>query len=215
MNEKKWNIFLKRIWPFWFVPFVDFVFAAGSLATGKMHEDSDFDVIIGARRGRIFTARFFAVGIFRLLRWGRKHGDAKASAKNTICLNHFVTPTSYRLAPPHNPYWQHLYQSLVPVCGSPEIVQKFWDANQNWMGGRKIYQKDARHRYQKKSWVQNILEFVLGGYAGDWFEQSVKRWQMDKISARHNNYQYKPRIIVTDDELEFHPDTERTEKYEV
>ena len=42
---------------FQYVPF-DFVFAAGSMAMGTVRQDSDFDVLVGVRHGRIFTARF-------------------------------------------------------------------------------------------------------------------------------------------------------------
>ncbi|HEY4499506.1 MAG TPA: nucleotidyltransferase domain-containing protein [Candidatus Paceibacterota bacterium] len=212
MYERKWNTFLKRLWPFRFIPFVDFVFASGSLATGRMHENSDFDVIVGVRQGRIFTARFFTVGIFRLLRWGRKHSDSEKFARNKICLNHFVTPSAYRLAPPYNEYWKLLYSSLVPVYGAEKSIQSFWDANQDWMNKRKIYTNDTRHRYKNKISIQAILEWMLGGTMGDWLEKILKNMQLRKIISRDSSG-YNPRIIVNDNELEFHPDTRRTESY--
>ncbi len=213
MNERKWNLFLKRLWPFQFMPFADFVFAAGSLATGKIHEDSDFDVLVGVRQGRIFTARFCAVVLFRLLGWGRKAEDSKESAKDKICLNHFVTSCAYRLSPPHNEYWKLLYQSLVPVYGSPAKIQAFWDANQDWMGMRKVYAPDQRHQYQKKSWIQNVLELLLSGFVGDWVERQLKKIQLQKIVLRQKQNEYQPRLIVSDEELEFHPHTQRIEEF--
>jgi predicted nucleotidyltransferase len=55
---------------------------AGSLATGNIQENSDFDVIVGVKRGRIFTARFFGVALFGLLGWRRKKSDRENNAKN-------------------------------------------------------------------------------------------------------------------------------------
>ena len=66
---QKWQKFLGRIWPFKFIPFVDFVLAAGSLATGNLREESDFDVIVGVRQGRIFTARAFCFLAFGMFGW--------------------------------------------------------------------------------------------------------------------------------------------------
>ena len=63
MNElfdKKFRIFKKRSRLFKYIPFVDFVLLAGSMATGRVHEKSDFDVIIGVRRGRVFTSWFLS-----------------------------------------------------------------------------------------------------------------------------------------------------------
>lgn len=222
LYEEKWQKFLSRVWLFKFVPFVDFVFAAGSLATGRpvgrasptagnMNEDSDFDVIVGVRQGRIFTTRmlcFIGFGMFGL--WAKHPGKSK----NRFCFNHFVTPAAYRLSPPYNEYWKNLYDSLVPIYGKSEIIQKFYDANADWMGERRIYQNDTRHKYKKSNWIKKSREWMLAGKLGDWLEKKLKTIQIKKIEAdlkiRHT---YKPRIIFNDNELEFHPHTKRIEEY--
>ena len=56
-----------RIWLFRLIPFVDFILVAGSMAMGNPCEDSDFDVIVGVRRGRIFSAVLLLV-CFRFIR---------------------------------------------------------------------------------------------------------------------------------------------------
>src|SRR3989344_1192370 len=47
LSEKKWRKFLSRVWLFKFIPFVDFVLASGSLATGNPRteraEQSSYD----------------------------------------------------------------------------------------------------------------------------------------------------------------------------
>src|SRR3989344_9230759 len=89
--DKKWKKLLKKIWLFKFIPGVDFVLVAGSLATGNVNKDSDFDVIVGAKQGRIFTARFLSVLFFGLFGWRRRKLSHKESARDKICLNHFIT----------------------------------------------------------------------------------------------------------------------------
>ncbi len=213
LYEQKWHKFLGRIWPFNFIPFVDFVFAAGSLATGKMREDSDFDVIVGVKQGRIFIARAFCVLLFGLLGWRRKKIDHQQAAKDKICFNHFVTPSAYRLSPPHNRYWQNLYLSLAPVYGEKVFFQKFWDANQDWMGERKAYAGDKRHIYNERGLIKLLLEWMLSGGFGNWLEQKLKAVQIKRIEKSLKSTEtYKPRIIYGDNELEFHPHTKRIEE---
>lgn len=210
LHEQKWQKFLERVWPFKFIPFVDFVLAAGSFATGNMNENSDFDVIVGVRQGRIFTARFFCWLTFGMFGWRRKGTDHKKSAKDKICFNHFVTLTAYRLSPPYNEYWKNLYQSLVPVYGDPATIQKFFDANSDWANSVNIskYLKDPRYKYQKKGLIARIREWILGGWFGDQLEK-LKFIQIYFIERSFKNAGHKPRIIYNDNELEFHPDTKR------
>ena len=217
-HNRKWQKFLKRVWLFSFIPFVDFVFAAGSLVTGKMHEDSDFDVIVGVRQGRIFTARAFCILVFGLLGW-RRPGNLQTykltnlQTSNRFCFNHFITPKSYRLSPPHNEYWQNLYFSLAPIYGEKVLIQKFWDANRDWMAERKVYSEDKRHLYREQGFWKQVLEELFSGKLGDWLEQKLKTTQIKRIEQSLKSTQsYKPRIIYTDDELEFHPDTRRIEE---
>lgn len=221
--QKKWQKFLRRVWLFRFIPFVDFVLAAGSLATGNMNENSDFDVIIGVRQGRIFSVRAFCILAFGMFGWRAVHkGNNPKKWQDKICLNHFVTPKAYRLSPPHNEYWKKLYESLIPVYGSPEAIQKFYNANAEWMSNQRAYQADPRHKYKKSGWIKNLGEWTLlerfgsniriKGWLGNWLELKLKKIQVKRIErGLKTQASYKPRIIYNDNELEFHPDTKRIE----
>lgn len=244
----KWRKFLRRVWLFKFIPFVDFVLAAGSLATGNacpshksmwgMHEGSDFDVIVGVRQGRIFTARAFCILAFDFFGWRRKavhkfisYADAQVDkfdeprnlktyklknlqTSDKFCFNHFVTPAAYRLSDPHNDYWKKLYSSLVPVYGEPKAIQKFFDANAGWAGSRKIDIQDKRYLYKKRGLIARLREKLLGSSIGHWLEQRLKSLQIRRIEkGLKTDLGYKPRIIYNDNELEFHPDTKRTENF--
>lgn len=212
IKRKKWGKFLRRVRLFRFVPFVDFVLASGSLATGKIHEKSDFDVIVGVRQGRIFTARFFAVVFFGFLGWRRSKLDHKEDSSDKICLNHFVTPKSYRLSPPYNEYWNYLYQSLIPVLGDEESISKFFKAN-DWMSPPRIYKRDPRYLGKGQSILKKFLEWMLSGRLGDGIENILKEDQIKRVeSGLPQSLGYKPRFIYNDNELEFHPDTRRIEE---
>jgi len=219
LHDKKWIKFLKRTWLFRHLPFMDFALAAGSLATGEVSLNSDFDVIIGARYGRIFTARFFAAAAFGLFGWRRKKAHSYEntktyeSAKDKICLSHFVTEKSYRLAPPHNAYWENLYRNLVPVYGWPEKINEFFIINADWIGDQRNFIDDLRLKYRKSAWQKRFLEKLLNGKIGDKLEAFLREIQIKRIeSGLRAESGYKPRIIYSNEELEFHPDTTRIEQ---
>jgi len=217
LRERKWRKFLHRVRLFRFVPFIDFVLAAGSLATGNLHENSDFDVIVGVSQGRIFTARFFSVLIFSIPGWRRSkltHGEAAA---DKICLSHFVTPRSYKLRPPYNEYWQSLYKSLVPILGEREKISGFFASN-DWLDPKRAYdvknfKSNPFHLNIEGSRFKSLMEGVLHGQAGDYLERWFKSLQIKRIERNlAKNLGYKPRIVYNDDELEFHPDTKRIDE---
>lgn len=205
LYTRKWGIFIKRVKLFRFVPFVEFVLAAGSLATGKLHEGSDFDVLVGVRQGRIFIARFFAVIIFRLAGYGRRAVDHSVGASDKICLNHFVTKNAYKLKPPYDGTWEELYRSLVPIMGNEEKIKYFFESN-DWLHPPVIYKRDERYLGLGTSGFKRFCEFLMGGILGDWLEKL--RWlQIKKIEwGLRAALQPGGRIVYTEDELEFHPD---------
>lgn len=216
MNErfldKKWREFRRRANLFNHIPFVDFVMGAGSMAMGNPKEESDFDVIVGCRQGRIFTVRILSIFLFNVAGWRRNKYNSKDKndSKDKICLNHFVTPESYRLTPPHNSYWVKLYQSLVPLVGRGEKIKEFFSKNEDWAGPIPKYTGgDLRN----KSAVRWFLEKILSGRLGDYAEIKFKNYQIKRVErSMEKTPTFKPRIIYSDIELEFHPHTRRIEE---
>ena len=234
---------MRRARLFAFIPFVEIVFVAGSMAMGSASEDSDFDFIIGVKTGRIFTARFFCWLFFGIFGWRRKKGADGRESKDKFCFSHFVAPERYCLSEPHNEYWKKLYLSLIPVYGNPGQIQKFYDANADWVGRRRHsalaapcaasseprqereprLRRDAESRIKDwipacagmtKNPIKKIKEKILSGKFGDLLEAALKNIQIKKIEKSLKTIkQYKPRIIFNDSELEFHPDTKRIENF--
>ncbi|MBI2013646.1 MAG: hypothetical protein HYS87_02360 [Candidatus Colwellbacteria bacterium] len=221
--QKKWSKFKHRVGLFNHVPFVDFAFAAGSMAMGSAREDSDFDVIVGARHGRIFTVRFFSHLFFALRKWRATHNsdshlgvminhNTRSKTADKICLNHFVTPKSYKFSPPYNEYWNKLYSNLVPLLGNEPEIEKFIDMN-DWVRPERKYMRSPFHENFKPSRIRKFLERALSGPFGDYIEIKLKAFQIKRIKKSASDpSHYKPRIIYSDDELEFHPDTKRIEE---
>ncbi|MEX2436815.1 MAG: hypothetical protein WD471_01465, partial [Candidatus Paceibacterota bacterium] len=131
--NKKWNKLNEIIPLFRFIPFVDFVLVSGSMAIGNVKRNSDFDVLIGVKKGRIFTVRIFCYVLFSILGLARRQKDTKIQANNKLCFNHFVTSKSYKLSNKPNKYWKDLYRNLVPVYGNKVKITNFFNEN-SWSG---------------------------------------------------------------------------------
>ncbi len=206
LYDRKWSKFLERVRLFRYVPFVEFILVSGSLATGKVREGSDFDVLVSARRGRIFTTRFLSMLVFELAGWRRKSADHAVGAPDKFCLNHFLTSTRYKLQPPYDKGWEELYSSLVPIMGDEEKMDQFFGVN-DWLQVPRRYQRDHRYLGSGQSWIKGALEWLLSGRLGDWAESLVKGVQTRRIErGLEAAMGYKGRIIYDDEELQFHPD---------
>jgi len=224
--DKKWRRFLKSAWVFRFIPFVNGVFGNGSMAIGNVSEKSDFDVLILAKRGRIFTARAFSIIFFGLLGVRRSKHDSGPSAADKVCLNHFVSQDSFRLTEEVNGFWQLLYQKLVPVYGDTKVLESFFLANQDWLKAPQP-SLDLRHQSKPATSFKRILQATLGGKPGDYLEAWLKRLQVKRIEAglkkdlnrpsvirvithdkkiSDGSYSLPPLIKYNDKELQFHPD---------
>lgn len=209
--QKKWQRLLQHRRFFHLIPFIDFVLVSGSMALGTAREESDFDVIVGARAGRIFTVRFFCVSVFELLGLRRKRADYKGKIEDKLCFNHFVGPIGYTLAPPYNSYWRALYCNLVPIYGDRKTIEIFLRANK-WAGQIGDI-NDSRRLEKKRSIVGAFLEGIFGGRLGNWLESVLKRYQIKRIVKYSGDglLGNMPRLLYTDDVIEFHTMEKRLE----
>jgi hypothetical protein len=222
--DQKWELLRKRAWLFHYIPFIDFVLGSGSMAIGNVDRESDLDVLIAVKQGRIFTTRFITAVIFGLFGWRRKKSDTHDRAANKVCLNHFITPRAYKFSLQPNAYWRLMYERMVPLYGKASVMQGFFDVNRSWIGKRVEVGQDLRHRYQSRVWLASFFQWVLSGRFGDVVERFLKQLQTKRIASGRKEAQgekhvirisgvgerarieLSPLIRVSDDELEFHPD---------
>jgi len=205
--ERKWKVFEKRVKLFRHIPFVEFVLLAGSMATGRTHNDSDFDVIVGVREGRVFTAWFYSAMLLQLFGWREHPGKSQS---NRFGLSHFAAPGGYKLSPPYNAYWQNLYQKLIPVMGDEEKIDQFFLAN-DWIEPTREYKRHKRYLGRKKSLDKRYRELELGGWLGDAVERLLKKWLVRRL-LNPEKIGYKPKLVYNDEKLELYRDTRRIER---
>lgn len=200
--DKKWeHLFCGAQW-FRYIPFIDFAAVSGSISFGAIRSSSDFDIILGVKKGRIFTARYCAGALFSLLRI-RRLDDLEASSPNKFCFNHIVTPETYEKEP-HNYYRYELYRHIIPVFIDGNSFSYFIQKN-NWANISPLNIEYTKKMLHHPSKIKKYIEFILSGQIGNYIEQYIARPIAKKrLSNYINRKQTGGRVVVNDKELEFH-----------
>ncbi len=201
--DQKWKKLTKLGGLFRFVPFIEFVVATGSMAVGNVTENSDFDVLVSVKGGRMFTARYALNLLFSIL--GRRRlKDSEEPQKDKLCFNHFVTEPTWAIRP-INSYSTTIAKNWVPIWGDKAELGRFFARNsRNGMDlAAHIY--DLRFNDSKKSFLAKAAEKFLAGKTGDFWESNIagaiaKRRLRRYVAARLGS----GRSVVNDHELEFH-----------
>ncbi len=207
--DRKWKKTLRAVKYMNMIPHVLAVFGSGSLALNNTKLESDLDILIVAKSGRIWTTRMLVSLVMSLLRVRRTKTDTIAPDK--VCLNHYVTDASLKI-PHQSMYCAHLYAHLVPILLRDEaMVYKFkkendWMKNYiyNWKEEGEQHLKTLKP-YPRMNRVAMFLESVLSGRVGDWLEKYFKRVQLKRINSDPNTNKSGGRATFNDLELEFHP----------
>jgi hypothetical protein len=206
--DQKWKKFLKAVKFLALAPFLRGVFASGSMALGNTEQSSDFDVLVIARTGRLYTCRFFLWLISSLLGVRRKKYQKVAPDK--LCFNHHITDSHLYLR--HQSLFNaQTYINLKPAMISPALIDKFFAEN-FWLN-KYAYnfrvQKNFVRRSVKPPLVFKIsaktLELILLSPLGDALESLLKSLQQKRIKEDPVTYEPGGRIVFNNDELEFHP----------
>jgi len=216
ISIQKWKIAKRAIKWLAYVPYVEAIFASGTLAMNNCDELSDLDVLVVAKHGRIWTTRFLVSGMMSLLRVRRKWSDKIAPDK--ICLNHYITDKSLQI-PFENIYNAQTYVNLKPILiRDPKIISRFYNEN-IWIEKYIVDPVAPKTSNLKKvnNWAVRIGEIILNSWIGNWLEVKLKKYQIRRIIANPLTTNPNGHIVYSDEMLAFHPDSPEEEvvkKYE-
>ncbi len=194
-----------------FIPFVRMVAVGNTLAIEHAREESDIDLLIVAKAGRLWMVRLFSVVVlemFGLRRRGKR-------IKDRLCLSFYVTDDALDLSAiaksPLDPYLAYWVATLWPVFGM-EIYQKFWQANawiKNYLPLAFARRPNSPRRVG--SWwladsVRNTREWLLRGKLGDKLEQWCRGVMLRRIEGHKDSklWQKDTDVIANDQMLKFH-----------
>lgn len=213
-SEEKLKRLFRYRWIFLGTAFLEGAFVSGSVAGGWAKEPSDIDILVVAKKGRIWTTRLFLTLWTTMLRIRRK--DKRIA--NQICLNHYITGDSL-LIPFQSLYNAQTYIHLIPLVNRKRIFEKFFQKN-GWIkkyfcssfaiGKSEEYLYKFPARPSLEGWMRidrGVDELVLSGFWGDIFERIARRIQLYFIAKNPLTGKPGGRIHTGDFQLEFHPES--------
>jgi hypothetical protein len=137
-TEQKWKRTRRYVRLLAAMPYVDGVWLVNSMGWENARQSSDIDLLIVARPGRIWSARFWTTAVMKLLRQ-RPHEQVNERA---ICLSLYVAADALNLQP---------YR-----LSAHDIHYTFW-VNQCYP----LYDRGAYAAFQQQnSWLQEIFDNV-------------------------------------------------------
>lgn len=190
ISQLKWKR-LKRISRILFlVPFLRMAALTGSLTFFNSQRQSDFDLLVVVKTGRIWLARTSLTLLAQIL-GVRRH---KSKTADRLCLNCYLTEKSLAIkkeAKPHDFYSAQEYSRLIPLIKkTEEIYDKFLNQNQ-WLGefinSFPWPQNPGLFKKIPKKWQKipaQVLEWILAGKIGESIEKKLGKWQGKRINSQ-------------------------------
>jgi len=198
------------------VPFVEMIAVCNNLAYDNVNEQSDIDLLIVIKPGRMWLARLIITLILQF--YGvRRHGNKTASR---FCLSFFVTTNKLNMGElqinPEDPYLAYWTTLVSPIYGQ-SVYETFKAENQPWLDnyGLKFNTDTQKHAYvDSTNHVKKFYEWLLGGHIGNAIESLLKKTFKKKTIARAKQLGPEANILISDDILKFHNHDRRQEYYE-
>lgn len=218
--EKKMEIAKKGIRKLRWIPFLKAVFVCNTVAFGWPKEDSDIDVFVIAKAGRLWITRFLVS--FTLSFFGLRRGKTKIQDK--LCLSFYVTDDALNIsdlvleeADIYLIYWLAL---LIPLYDPDKLYSRIMDSNA-WMK-EYIFQTSFDYtsapawmipesKIQNK--VKRFFESVWKGGYGNLLEGQARSLQKNKMSRNMKSVQNESNtgVVISDSRLKFHEHDRRAE----
>jgi len=154
------------------LPFVRMAALTGSLAVMNVSKNADFDYMLVAAQGRVWTARLFALALNR----------AANLSGHTLCPNLIVSESALEWTQ-RDLYSARELCQMIPITGL-EVYRRLMEVNQwaeEFLPNAYIGSGGLPPTFQKHTaGFQKFLEFPLRGKFGGRFE----RWEMTRKTAR-------------------------------
>lgn len=198
---------------FWLrmVPFVRMVAVTGSMAMKNTDKDSDMDLLVVLKHGKIFTGRTLFTAMTHLL-GKRRYAD---KIQNRVCLNYFITTKSLEVVL-KDIFSASEYSFILPIFGF-HFFRKFQEKN-SWIGRYKPnFQPDLAvnlKALQDNSIVRLTRRTGERVFAFTWIEENLKKWQVARIETDPRTHQEGSMIVADSEMLIFLPNPQGPKVFE-
>ena len=196
------------------LPFVEMVAVCNNLAYDNPTEESDIDLFIVIREGRMWLARLLVTLVLQFF-GVRRHGNRIAGR---FCLSFFVTPKKIGMGElqldPEDPYLAYWTKLLAPVYGE-EMYDRFVDMNKGWLDEKYGIRFSETNRkqivFRGKGAFKRSTEWLFGNRIGNTLESWVRKIWMSRTSKKAATLGPEASVVVSDDMLKFHNKDRRKE----
>ncbi len=208
IENKLWNKARKYIRILQIVPFLRMVCVCNNLAFGLADEESDIDLFVVAKSGRLFIVRTFVTLILTFF-GVRRHGD---KIKQRFCLSFFIDDTALdlsKVAINNDVYLAYWIKSQVPflddgisfrLLTENEWAKKYFEHQNDFF----IRKNEILPVYKRYVFFRSIFKFILSGFFGDISEKILKKWQIKRALYKAKKLPDSSGIIVSEHMLKFH-----------
>lgn len=184
-----WRKIHRCKWIFKLCPHLKQVYVCNSLALGSPKENSDIDLFIVTKSGRLFTARLW-VTLWTQILGLRRHGE---KIRKRFCLSFFVSEEAMNLKnitlEPEDIYLAFWLKTLVPIYGSSKSHQDFLEAN-NWV-------EDYFGGKSKSDWSPTKGK-------ENWLEKKLRTWQLKRAQEKAKQLKEPSGTVINKTMLKFH-----------
>ncbi|MCG2687107.1 hypothetical protein L6278_03195, partial [Candidatus Parcubacteria bacterium] len=196
------------------LPFVKMVAVCNVLGYFNAKDNSDIDFLIITSVNRIWTARFFATGFFKVLNLR----PTKRKTKNRFCFSFYVTQDNLDLkniALENDVYFYFWLSQLLLIYDQDDYFNKLVRENQ-WVQNflinfNKIYKEQDYKKYEIKplcAKFKKMLEKRFFNSCENFLKKWQKIWMPKKIIDLAND---NIGVIISDKILKFHLNDKRFE----
>ncbi|MEK7452775.1 MAG: hypothetical protein AAB614_00920 [Patescibacteria group bacterium] len=212
LSIKKWRKTKKIISLMQSIPFIKSISVSGSLSMNNIFLNSDIDLFIITKKGKIWTTRTLSMLLIQLI--GQRRHNKKID--NKICLNYYISENSD--IPIKNMASANIFLRMIPIF-EIKLYQSFLQENYFWI--KKYFQK-SKERLPLKNFreikrngfllfLKKISEYILSGNIGNGIELMLSRWQKKRIAKKIYGLNNVTNLIFTNEILMFHYPNPRNE----
>lgn len=188
-----------------YLPWVEAVLVVNSLAYSNASDQSDIDLLIITRPGKIWSTRFFTTTLTKIL--GIR--PQPHHTKDTLCLSFYLTTDALNLmalsnsqADRHQAYW---LSQAYPVYDPKNILTQLQAAN-TWLQPLLPYHLPVIPHPQRiiiHTWLHTTIQTILGWST---FEQTLKKLQLLILPSRLKRLSAQPEqlVVLSNTLLKFH-----------
>jgi hypothetical protein len=179
-----------------YVPYARMLGATGSLAMKNGERDSDWDIFVVLRSGKIWTGRTLLTGFLHMI-GKRRH---KNKIQDRVCLNYFVTEDNLEICT-KDLFSANEYSFFIPLLNFP--LFQIFELKNRWIREHRsnfmpttlpslwTLETSEPARYAQKT-LEKFFDFLN-------VEQWLSPWQKEKIS-RNPKTQIKGSMIEASDQ---------------